>query len=153
MHSQDSSHGTRFKPGESGNPSGRPKGSRNKASKFVELLDEHGTAVLEKFVEKAIEGDPVALKLYIPRLIPRRTGRPIDIELPEIKTATDAATASKIVIMAVSDGTVTLEEGSKLINLIESHSKLLAHADLEARVAELEGKLAHLNDDQARDGE
>jgi len=44
---------TRFKPGQSGNPAGRPKGSRNKVSeKLLEALaidfDDHGKQVIEK---------------------------------------------------------------------------------------------------------
>src|SRR4029453_379170 len=44
---------TRFKPGQSGNPAGRPKGSRNKISeKLLETLatdfDAHGKDVIEK---------------------------------------------------------------------------------------------------------
>jgi Family of unknown function (DUF5681) len=44
---------TRFKPGQSGNPAGRPKGSRNKVSeKLLEALasdfDAHGQDVIEK---------------------------------------------------------------------------------------------------------
>jgi hypothetical protein len=44
---------TRFKPGHSGNPAGRPKGARNKVSeKLLEALavdfDTHGAEVIEK---------------------------------------------------------------------------------------------------------
>ena len=44
---------TRFKPGQSGNPAGRPKGSRNKVSeKLLETLaidfEDHGKDVIEK---------------------------------------------------------------------------------------------------------
>src|SRR5262249_19812467 len=44
---------TRFKPGQSGNPAGRPKGSRNKVSeKLLDALaidfDDHGKEVIEK---------------------------------------------------------------------------------------------------------
>jgi hypothetical protein len=49
----DKKQDTRFKPGQSGNPAGRPKGSRNKVSeKLLEALavdfDAHGKDVIEK---------------------------------------------------------------------------------------------------------
>jgi hypothetical protein len=47
---------SRWKPGESGNPKGRPKGSRNKLGEdFLKMLaadfEEHGSAVIEKVRE------------------------------------------------------------------------------------------------------
>ena len=49
----DRSRTTRFKPGQSGNPAGRPKGARSRLSEdFLEALStdfaEHGRAVIEK---------------------------------------------------------------------------------------------------------
>ena len=49
----DKKQDTRFKPGQSGNPAGRPKGSRNKVSeKLLDALatdfDAHGREVIEK---------------------------------------------------------------------------------------------------------
>lgn len=49
----DQQVGNRFKPGQSGNPAGRPKGARNKLGEaFVEALhkdfEEHGVAAIQK---------------------------------------------------------------------------------------------------------
>jgi hypothetical protein len=49
----DKKQDTRFKPGQSGNPAGRPKGSRNKVSeKLLEVLaldfEAHGQQVIEQ---------------------------------------------------------------------------------------------------------
>ena len=46
-----------FKPGESGNPNGRPKGSRNKLGedfilKMQEAFQEHGKAVIQTVIEE-----------------------------------------------------------------------------------------------------
>ena len=51
--STDKKQDTRFKPGQSGNPAGRPKGSRNRVGeKLLETLatdfDAHGKEVIEK---------------------------------------------------------------------------------------------------------
>lgn len=59
-----------FKKGESGNPEGRPKNSRNKTSKrmlekLLEIIDkvgeEKGKDILEKFVERAYDSDQVLI--------------------------------------------------------------------------------------------
>ncbi|MDQ0450043.1 DUF5681 domain-containing protein [Methylobacterium aerolatum] len=61
-----------FKPGQSGNPAGRPKGSRNKLGEaFLTALsqdfDEHGV----KAIEAARSEDPVAYVKVVASLLPK----------------------------------------------------------------------------------
>ena len=50
--------GRPFKKGQSGNPSGRPQGSRHKATLAIEeLLDGEADKLTRKAVEMALEGD------------------------------------------------------------------------------------------------
>lgn len=64
---------TRFQPGKSGNPAGRPRGSKNaitllKQSMELELRDQAGpdmAGVLDKAVELALEGHPGMIKLLL----------------------------------------------------------------------------------------
>jgi hypothetical protein len=57
MSKQDS----QFKPGQSGNPSGRPKGARNKATVAAEaLLDGESEAITRQCIDLAKEGYPTA---------------------------------------------------------------------------------------------
>lgn len=63
--------GGRFKPGQSGNPKGRPVGSRHKATLAAqELLDGEAQAITRKAIEKALEGDGIALRLCLERIVP-----------------------------------------------------------------------------------
>ena len=64
---------TRFKPGESGNLKGRPKGSRHKFSEaFVQALaldfEEHGAET----IRKVRESDPVAYLRVCSALVPKQ---------------------------------------------------------------------------------
>jgi hypothetical protein len=64
---------TRFKPGRSCNPAGRPKGSRNKFTEaFFKLLaadyDEHGREVIEKVRQR----HPLQYLRLIVSLLPKR---------------------------------------------------------------------------------
>ena len=69
-----------FKPGQSGNPSGRPKGSKNKLTLLREaVLESAEEIVLSNFerivqatVKLAEEGDPTALKIVWDRIIPSK---------------------------------------------------------------------------------
>jgi len=58
-----------FVKGQSGNPAGRPKGSGDIAKARQKLL-EHSDEIIQKLMEKIREGDSVALKLAVERLIP-----------------------------------------------------------------------------------
>ena len=50
--------GRPFEPGQSGNPLGRPKGSRNKTTLLAEsLLDDQSEPIIRKVIEKALQGD------------------------------------------------------------------------------------------------
>ena len=64
---------TRFRPGESGNPGGRPKGSRNKATLAMEaLLDGEGEEITRKAIELAKDGDMGAIRVCMDRIAPPR---------------------------------------------------------------------------------
>ena len=66
---------TQFRPGQSGNPNGRPKGSRNAATLALEsLLDGEAEALTRKAVELALAGDIAALRLCLDRILPPRKG-------------------------------------------------------------------------------
>lgn len=59
-----------FQRGKSGNPAGRPKGSKDKRTELRALLEPHAPALVQKAVEQALDGDTAALKLCLDRLIP-----------------------------------------------------------------------------------
>jgi len=66
-----------FKQGQSGNPSGRPVGARNRATLAMEsLLDGEAEAITSKAIELAKKGDGPALRLCMERIMPARRDRP-----------------------------------------------------------------------------
>jgi hypothetical protein len=65
--------GRPFGPGQSGNPSGRPKGARNRVTRVVEaLIDGQGEALAAKAVEKALQGDSPMLRVLLSTLVSPR---------------------------------------------------------------------------------
>src|ERR1700686_4992580 len=87
------SPGQPFTKGVSGNPAGRPVGSRNAATEMAQaLLDGEGAALMRKCIDDALGGDKSAMKLCLERLVPRR-GRAVRLELPPIESAADIAPA------------------------------------------------------------
>ena len=84
----------RFKKGESGNPAGRRKGSKNRKTMIAELLLQgEADNLTRKAVELALGGSESALRLCLDRLIAPRRERTVNFELPPLKEAGDIAAA------------------------------------------------------------
>ena len=128
-----------FTKGRSGNPSGRPKGSLNKTTILAqELIDNEGALIVRKALDLAKDGDGTALRIVMDRLIPPRRDRHLSIALPEIKNATDAASAMAAVINEVAAGNITAGEAEGLTKLIGDYSKILEIGQFEERLKRLE---------------
>ena len=128
-----------FQKGQSGNPRGRPMGSRNNATLACEaLLEGQAEALTQKAVEMALAGDVTALKLCIERICPVRRDRPVRFNLPAVTSARDAADISAAVMAAVSNGDITLSEASEIGKLIDSYVKAYQVAELDDRTARVE---------------
>lgn len=62
-----------FKPGQSGNPAGRPKGSVNKYTQLArELLSSRGEEIVQVVIDKALKGDVHCLKMCMDRIVPQQ---------------------------------------------------------------------------------
>ena len=61
----------KFTKGQSGNPAGRPIGSKNKSTQFKELLEEDLPKLVSVLRDKALEGDMNAMRLLLERLVPK----------------------------------------------------------------------------------
>jgi len=130
-----------FQPGQSGNPAGRPQGSRNKATLAMEaLMDGQAETITQKAIDLALEGDTTALRLCLERILPPRKSRPVNITLPEVKTAEGVAEAQSVVVQAVADGELTPEEGSIITGNLEARRKAIETVDHESRISALESK-------------
>ena len=70
-----------FEKGESGNPAGRPRGARNRATLLMQnLLADDAEAIGRKAIEMAIAGDLAAIRLCMDRLAPVRKDEPVAFE-------------------------------------------------------------------------
>jgi hypothetical protein len=134
-----SPRGRPFAPGESGNPNGRPKGSRNKATMAAEaLLEGEVEALARKLIELALDGNLAALRLCFERLLPPRRGRAVVFDLPAIASAADAAAASSAILAACADGTLTPGEAADVMGLVQTRLHAIELTDHEARLGALE---------------
>ena len=119
--------GRPFKPGQSGNPAGKPKGARNRSTVAAELLLEgEAQALTRKAIELGLAGDTAALRLCLERLLPPRKDRALSLDLPAIRSAEDAARAVGAVLSAVGEGRITPSEAGQVMGLIEACRKNVA---------------------------
>src|SRR5258705_8512806 len=133
---------TLFQPGQSGNPNGRPKGSRNASTLALEaLLDGEAEALTRKAVELALAGDIAALRLCLDRVLPPRKDRPVSFEMPTINTAEDAKAASAALLAAVAAGSLTPSEAAGTGKLVHPYVKAIDTTEVLARLDKLEQKL------------
>ena len=131
--------GRPFEPGQSGNPSGRPKGSRNKARLAVEtLLDGEAEVITRKVIELAKKGDLVAIRLCLDRIAPPRKDRPVLFTLPPLGQAEDASASLATIVAAVASGELTPSEAGELSKVVDTYARALLATELEDRVAALE---------------
>ncbi len=131
--------GSRFQKGRSGNPNGRPKGSRNAATLACEaLLDGQAEALTQKAIQMALDGDPMAMRLCLDRLFPPRRDRPVTFPLPQITSARDAADLMAAVTEAVAAGHITPSEAAGIGKMIDSYVRAYQTAELDERVARAE---------------
>jgi hypothetical protein len=130
---------TRFKPGQSGNPNGRPKGSRHRVTLLAEqLVDGAAEDVVNKIIEHAMHGEPNALKLLMERILPVRKERPTPFQLPPVQTAKDLPVAMASIAQAVADGDLTISEAAEASRLFESYARAVEVTEIISRIDALE---------------
>lgn len=130
---------TTWKPGQSGNPMGKPTGARNKATMAVLALMETGAEdITRAVIEAARGGDLSAARLVLDRLVPPSKERPITVNLPATDTAEGIDKASQAVLDAAACGELLLGEAQALAGIIEGRRKSMETLELEQRIAALE---------------
>jgi hypothetical protein len=129
----------RFARGASGNPSGRPRGSRNRATLLMEsLLEEESEMLTRKAIDLAKEGDVYALRLCLERLLPPRKERSIEIDLPAVEKMNEISAAVSTVLTAIGTGQITPAEGETVANILSIQNRIVENVDLETRLEHLE---------------
>ena len=137
--------GTPFKKGKSGNPAGRPKGSRNAATLAAEaLMDGEAEDLTRLLLDAAKGGDMTALRFCVDRILPTRRERILQFPLPPLNTAADGLAAIKHIAEGVADGELTDTQAAALLRLVDGYMRGLGQVDYEQRLADIERKMAEV---------
>jgi hypothetical protein len=115
----------RFAYGHSGNPAGRPKGARNRATLAAEaLLAENAEGLAQKLVDDALGGDGPALRFALARLCPAATGRPVALDLAPGREG-DLLHIHGLLMRGLADGEITPDEASAVARVLAVGAKLI----------------------------
>ena len=134
---------TRFKPGQSGNPEGRPAGSRSQTLLALDALGEESAKdIVQAMIDKAKEGDGMTGRLILERVWPARKGARIAFNMPEVKTPADLPGAIASINRQTADGDISPDEASLIVGLLDAQRKAIETNDLADRLAALELRMA-----------
>jgi hypothetical protein len=123
-----------FKKGQSGNPAGKPPGTRNKVAVWAEgIIQDNAEKALNALMEKVAEGDMVAIKMVIDRISPIR--KPAPFAMPE--HLSDKAEMMKVIMAAVADGDLTPGEALDVSKLATILARAMGRPSAEIDVRKL----------------
>ncbi len=130
----------RFAKGVSGNPRGKPKGTKHKATMAaLSLLENESEALTRKAVEMALTGDTTALRLCLERLVPPCREMPLpSLNLPSVGKASDLPKLSQKLLESLAGGELLPSQAAAISALVGSHAKALELHELESRISALE---------------
>jgi hypothetical protein len=114
-----------FAKGQSGNPAGRPAGSRNKFTREMQDAFEHGGPILIKqLFDLAGDGNTAAMRQCLDRLMGKH--RPSSIALPAPDSPTYVFDALNEIHRALGAGEIASDEAIRLVDLVGRTARVLA---------------------------
>jgi|JI10StandDraft_1071094.scaffolds.fasta_scaffold1422819_2 hypothetical protein len=127
---------TRFKPGQSGNPKGKPPGV-GEVGRLRMAIAEHIPEIIEQLVEASKGGDIQASRLLLERVFPpiKAVEQAQEIDMPENGSLTDKANA---MLIAAASGKLAPGQASQMISALGTIAKLVETTELIERIAKLE---------------
>ena len=128
----------KFQPGQSGNPSGKAKGLKDKRTALRAMLQPHAQNLMDTAVRLALGGDTTALRICMDRLVAPIREEHIKVTIPKITGPDDCTTAQANVLNAVAAGEMLPSEGQVLAGLIDGLRRAFETSELSKRVAVIE---------------
>lgn len=134
----------KFQTGKSGNPSGRPKGLKDKRVAMRELLQPHAQNLMDTAVRMALGGDTSALKICMDRLVAPIREEPIYVTVPKITGPDDCVKAQAAVLNAVAAGQMLPGEGQVLSGLIDAQRRAYETTAMAKEMQDIRAELDKL---------
>jgi hypothetical protein len=135
-----------FQPGRSGNPAGRPKGARDKATQMVDaLLFKNVKGIAEVLIREANAGQHWAVKAALTGMLPTRSRRVEEpVNLPPLTTVQEAAERIAQTLSRMEAGAIELDDAARLIGGALAYADARKTMELEIEVEALRATVARL---------
>lgn len=128
--------------GKSGNPNGRPSGSRNKVTiTALNMIEGESEILSRKGIEAALNGNTQMLKFCLERIIPVCKDTPVKTYIPIPKNLDDVAKMTKVILKKLSKGELTPSQAELIGRSADRHLKSLQLKDLEERIESIETQM------------
>ena len=142
MTQEDDRKDTRYKPGQSCNPSGRKEGSRSRVCTALDALAEgEAEEIVTAMIASAKGGDGQAGRTILERIWPARKGARLSFDLPEVTKAEELPGAIASINRQVAGGDMSPEEGTLIVGLLDAQRRAIETNDLADRIAAIEEKM------------
>ena len=128
---------TQYKPGQTGNPNGRPK-DKTPATLLRKSIAEAMPEIILTLIEQAKTGDTAAAKVLLDRCCPALKPQAMPINLPVNGTLAEQGGE---IIRATMAGQIPPDIGSQLITALSNQGKLIEWQELTERLSRIEKQL------------
>jgi len=126
----------KFVKGSSGNPRGRPP---MLSPELRERLDKATPEIIDKVVEKALDGDLAAAKIILDRTAPIPKQSSASVTIPELAmVGTTLADKAVAILSSVASGDCPADVGAVLMQSVTALGRIIEVDELERRIAALE---------------
>lgn len=129
-------------------PLAGPRGARNASTHMAEALMADATeAMVQTFIDKALEGNMPALILAMKRLLPLSRPQSLQFALPPLEALADAPLAISSILKGLANGDLAPSEAQILVGLVQTFVDLHSSVKDDLRMKALEDQIAEFKAD------
>lgn len=133
---------SRFKPGQSGNPAGRPRKGMASAETLRASLAERADDVVQTVLNAALAGDLQAARLVLERILPPLKAHAVPADLPSLAGPNTLTAKADAVLDAIAAGTLAPDVGATLITAVAGAARVAEISELADRLEAIERALS-----------
>jgi hypothetical protein len=105
------------------------------------LAEDKAEQLTQKWLELAEAGDVTCLRMVLDRIWPVRKGQPLQVDLPQIKTADDLRAGFASLLTSIGEGRLTTDEVNAVCSVLDRAIRIVEIGGLDKRLEALEQKL------------